>query len=239
MSDQSDLDKPLTMDRLKTAKMNKTHRSLPPVEPARPGVNAPEMNKRHRPLPPVKPARPGVNAPEKNKCFLSPLVKATPGHCPQACPLLNAVSTASAKALAGSTYYVLINGCFLEGHVLRRAHQETLEGRMCHQPDMKTTSGSQWMTEYKEHFGFPQLVHAPRLPKKPVHHVATNLRDNPEARFADKHRRTEYQSAYGRKGEETGAPGGNPRGMWRTCKLHTHGGGGNRTLNPGGVRQTC
>ncbi|KAK3506062.1 hypothetical protein QTP70_021174 [Hemibagrus guttatus] len=83
------------------------------------------MNKRHRPLSPVKPARPGVNAPEKNKCFLSPLVKTTPGHCPQACPLLNAVSTASAKALAG--------------HVLRRAHQETLEGTKFHQPDMKTT----------------------------------------------------------------------------------------------------
>ncbi|KAK3520586.1 hypothetical protein QTP70_027503 [Hemibagrus guttatus] len=40
-------------------------------------------------------------------------------------------------------------------------------------------------------------------------------------------------------GEETGVPGGNPRGTGRTCKLHTHGGGGNRTPNPGGVRQTC
>ncbi|KAK3536097.1 hypothetical protein QTP70_028684, partial [Hemibagrus guttatus] len=38
-------------------------------------------------------------------------------------------------------------------------------------------------------------------------------------------------------GEETGAPGGNPQGTGRTCKLHTHGGGGNRTPNPGGVRQ--
>ncbi|KAK3560822.1 hypothetical protein QTP86_019514, partial [Hemibagrus guttatus] len=36
-------------------------------------------------------------------------------------------------------------------------------------------------------------------------------------------------------GEETGV---NPRGTGRTCKLHTHGGGGNRTPNPGGVRQT-
>ncbi|KAK3568870.1 hypothetical protein QTP86_018950, partial [Hemibagrus guttatus] len=35
-------------------------------------------------------------------------------------------------------------------------------------------------------------------------------------------------------GEETGVPGGNPRGTGRTCKLHTHGGGGNRTPNPGG-----
>ncbi|KAK3534354.1 hypothetical protein QTP86_014277, partial [Hemibagrus guttatus] len=34
-------------------------------------------------------------------------------------------------------------------------------------------------------------------------------------------------------GEETGVPGGNPRGTGRTCKLHTHGGGGNRTPNPG------
>ncbi|KAK3526730.1 hypothetical protein QTP70_032124, partial [Hemibagrus guttatus] len=34
-------------------------------------------------------------------------------------------------------------------------------------------------------------------------------------------------------GEETGAPGGNPRGTGRTCKLHTHGGGGDRTPNPG------
>ncbi|KAK3511888.1 hypothetical protein QTP70_027487, partial [Hemibagrus guttatus] len=40
-------------------------------------------------------------------------------------------------------------------------------------------------------------------------------------------------------GEETGVPGGNPRGTGRTCKLHTHGRGGNRTPNPGGVRQTC
>ncbi|KAK3575133.1 hypothetical protein QTP86_020963, partial [Hemibagrus guttatus] len=31
-------------------------------------------------------------------------------------------------------------------------------------------------------------------------------------------------------GEETGV---NPRGTGRTCKLHTHGGGGNRTPNPG------
>ncbi|KAK3530320.1 hypothetical protein QTP86_023958 [Hemibagrus guttatus] len=30
-------------------------------------------------------------------------------------------------------------------------------------------------------------------------------------------------------GEETGVPGGNPRGTGRTCKLHTHGGGGNQT----------
>ncbi|KAK3544016.1 hypothetical protein QTP70_034018, partial [Hemibagrus guttatus] len=34
-------------------------------------------------------------------------------------------------------------------------------------------------------------------------------------------------------GEETGVPGGNPRGTGRTCKLHTHGGGRNRTPNPG------
>ncbi|KAK3553680.1 hypothetical protein QTP70_006888 [Hemibagrus guttatus] len=34
-------------------------------------------------------------------------------------------------------------------------------------------------------------------------------------------------------GEETGVPGGNPRGTGRTCKLHTHGGGGNQTPNPG------
>ncbi|KAK3534374.1 hypothetical protein QTP86_014445, partial [Hemibagrus guttatus] len=34
-------------------------------------------------------------------------------------------------------------------------------------------------------------------------------------------------------GEETGAPGGNPRSTRRTCKLHTHGRGGNRTPNPG------
>ncbi|KAK3567977.1 hypothetical protein QTP86_027386 [Hemibagrus guttatus] len=40
-------------------------------------------------------------------------------------------------------------------------------------------------------------------------------------------------------GEETGVPRGNPRGTGRTCKLHTHGGGGNQTRNPGGVRQTC
>ncbi|KAK3514741.1 hypothetical protein QTP70_029691 [Hemibagrus guttatus] len=33
-------------------------------------------------------------------------------------------------------------------------------------------------------------------------------------------------------GEETGVPGGNPRGTGRTCKLHTHGGGGNRTPKP-------
>ncbi|KAK3526462.1 hypothetical protein QTP70_027725, partial [Hemibagrus guttatus] len=33
--------------------------------------------------------------------------------------------------------------------------------------------------------------------------------------------------------EETRVPGGNPRGTGRTCKLHTHGGGGNRTPNPG------
>ncbi|KAK3536891.1 hypothetical protein QTP86_027097 [Hemibagrus guttatus] len=35
-------------------------------------------------------------------------------------------------------------------------------------------------------------------------------------------------------GEETGVPGGNPRGTGRTCKLHTHSGGGNRNPNPGG-----
>ncbi|KAK3525306.1 hypothetical protein QTP86_025322 [Hemibagrus guttatus] len=34
-------------------------------------------------------------------------------------------------------------------------------------------------------------------------------------------------------GEETGVPGENPRGTGRTCKLHTHGGGGNRTPNLG------
>ncbi|KAK3506859.1 hypothetical protein QTP70_029532, partial [Hemibagrus guttatus] len=34
-------------------------------------------------------------------------------------------------------------------------------------------------------------------------------------------------------GEETGVPGGNPQGTGRTCKLHTHGGGGNQTPNPG------
>ncbi|KAK3563426.1 hypothetical protein QTP86_028163, partial [Hemibagrus guttatus] len=38
-------------------------------------------------------------------------------------------------------------------------------------------------------------------------------------------------------GEETGVPGENPRGTGRTCKLHTHGGGGNRTPNPGGVAE--
>ncbi|KAK3568206.1 hypothetical protein QTP86_000223 [Hemibagrus guttatus] len=32
-------------------------------------------------------------------------------------------------------------------------------------------------------------------------------------------------------GEETGVPRGSPRGMGKTCKLHTHGGGGNRTPN--------
>ncbi|KAK3570929.1 hypothetical protein QTP86_030721, partial [Hemibagrus guttatus] len=36
-------------------------------------------------------------------------------------------------------------------------------------------------------------------------------------------------------GEGTGVPGGNPRGTGRTCNLHTHGGGGNQTPNPGGV----
>ncbi|KAK3508268.1 hypothetical protein QTP70_018018 [Hemibagrus guttatus] len=35
-------------------------------------------------------------------------------------------------------------------------------------------------------------------------------------------------------GEETGVSGGNPQGMRRTCKFHTHGGGRNRTPNPGG-----
>ncbi|KAK3551371.1 hypothetical protein QTP70_016656, partial [Hemibagrus guttatus] len=35
-------------------------------------------------------------------------------------------------------------------------------------------------------------------------------------------------------GEVTGVPGENPRGTGRTCKLHTHGGGRNRTPNPGG-----
>ncbi|KAK3507499.1 hypothetical protein QTP70_027436, partial [Hemibagrus guttatus] len=39
-------------------------------------------------------------------------------------------------------------------------------------------------------------------------------------------------------GEEDGVPGGNPRGTGRTCKLHTHGGGGNQTPNPG-VYQSC
>ncbi|KAK3519313.1 hypothetical protein QTP70_024511, partial [Hemibagrus guttatus] len=34
-------------------------------------------------------------------------------------------------------------------------------------------------------------------------------------------------------GEETGVPGGNPRGTGRTCKFLTHGGGGNRPTNPG------
>ncbi|KAK3508340.1 hypothetical protein QTP70_022085, partial [Hemibagrus guttatus] len=38
-------------------------------------------------------------------------------------------------------------------------------------------------------------------------------------------------------GEETGAPEGNPRGTGRTCKLHTHSGGGNRTPNPGGINE--
>ncbi|KAK3526521.1 hypothetical protein QTP70_030682 [Hemibagrus guttatus] len=37
-------------------------------------------------------------------------------------------------------------------------------------------------------------------------------------------------------GEETGVTGGNPRGTGRTCKLHTHSGGGNRTPNPGGMK---
>ncbi|KAK3572463.1 hypothetical protein QTP86_033199, partial [Hemibagrus guttatus] len=35
------------------------------------------------------------------------------------------------------------------------------------------------------------------------------------------------------------APGGNPRGTGRTCKLHTHGSGRNQTPNPGDVRQMC
>ncbi|KAK3521939.1 hypothetical protein QTP70_020053, partial [Hemibagrus guttatus] len=39
-------------------------------------------------------------------------------------------------------------------------------------------------------------------------------------------------------GEETGVPGGNPRGTGRTCKLHTHGRGRNQTpnLGVGGVK---
>ncbi|KAK3572532.1 hypothetical protein QTP86_034320, partial [Hemibagrus guttatus] len=35
-------------------------------------------------------------------------------------------------------------------------------------------------------------------------------------------------------GEKTEVPGENPQGTGRTCKLHTHGRGGNRTPNPGG-----
>ncbi|KAK3516791.1 hypothetical protein QTP70_023668 [Hemibagrus guttatus] len=38
-------------------------------------------------------------------------------------------------------------------------------------------------------------------------------------------------------GEETGVPGGNPRGTGRTCKLHTHGRGRNQTPNPGATRK--
>ncbi|KAK3564055.1 hypothetical protein QTP86_007533 [Hemibagrus guttatus] len=37
--------------------------------------------------------------------------------------------------------------------------------------------------------------------------------------------------------EETRVPGGNPRGTGRTCKLHTHGGGGNQTPNPGDLEK--
>ncbi|KAK3557332.1 hypothetical protein QTP70_026587 [Hemibagrus guttatus] len=40
------------------------------------------------------------------------------------------------------------------------------------------------------------------------------------------------------RGEETGVPGENPRGMGRTCKLHTWR-RRESNPNPGGVRQMC
>ncbi|KAK3515441.1 hypothetical protein QTP70_021423 [Hemibagrus guttatus] len=36
------------------------------------------------------------------------------------------------------------------------------------------------------------------------------------------------------RGKKPGVHGGIPRGTGRTCKLQTHGGGGNQTPNPGG-----
>ncbi|KAK3524936.1 hypothetical protein QTP86_011491 [Hemibagrus guttatus] len=61
----------------------------------------------------------------------------------------------------------------------------------------------------------------------PTHRIHTHY-----GQFGDANQPTTHVFGFG---EETGVPGETER----TCKLHTHGRGGNRTPNPGGVRQKC
>ncbi|KAK3536892.1 hypothetical protein QTP86_027096 [Hemibagrus guttatus] len=70
----------------------------------------------------------------------------------------------------------------------------------------------------------------------PTHRRAHTLSFTHYRQFRDANQPTMHVFGLG---EEAGVPGGNPQGTGRTCKLHTRGGGGNRTPNPGGVRQTC
>ncbi|TSK28053.1 hypothetical protein Baya_2240 [Bagarius yarrelli] len=86
-----------------------------------------------------------------------------------------------------------------KGHVFQTACQKTRNKQMAPQPIMNTPCRSQWMTEYKENFGFLQTVHSPPASKKGMPPLPINLLDHPEARFADKYRRTQYQTAYGCK----------------------------------------
>ncbi|KAK3555928.1 hypothetical protein QTP86_029764, partial [Hemibagrus guttatus] len=73
------------------------------------------------------------------------------------------------------------------------------------------------------------------LDRVPTHHRAHTHTRGYYGQFRDANQPTMH--VFG-PGEETGVPGGNPQGTGRTCKLHTHGRGGNRTPNPGDVRQT-
>ncbi|KAK3532646.1 hypothetical protein QTP86_027469, partial [Hemibagrus guttatus] len=104
-------------------------------------------------------------------------------------------------------------------------------------PPLSLTNCHFCKTLHKDDVGFVQCE--PYVAKLPTHrrahtlsftHTITHYRQGRDANQPTMH-------VFG-LGEETEAPGGNPRGTGRTCKLHTLGGGGNRAPNPGVVHSS-
>ncbi|XP_060792603.1 uncharacterized protein LOC132895789 [Neoarius graeffei] len=118
-----------------------------------------------------------------NQSLFPPLVKPTTHHHPQAAGLQD---SHSGSTKAGP------------GRVLRPARQETLERIKADQPDMSTPScyvESRWLTEYAEKY----CHRLPHPPKETARVFPSTFETTPTSLFADKYRRTEYETAYGSK----------------------------------------
>ncbi|KAG7320897.1 hypothetical protein KOW79_015312 [Hemibagrus wyckioides] len=145
-----------------------------------------------RPAPPKKPAPPKASfrklqrpphprteyqtvfGPKKNQSSRGSLMLPPIHQSPQRHPLQKSPSVAS-------------------GRVPKPAPRKTEQFILPHGPDVEASCGSQWVTEYMESFGFPQLPR-PAPPKKPA---------PPKASFRKlqrpPHPRTEYQTVFGPK----------------------------------------
>ncbi|XP_053484026.1 uncharacterized protein LOC128609539 isoform X1 [Ictalurus furcatus] len=155
-----------------------------------------------------------------DQCLPTPLVKATTCHCPQASSLQDAPSTASTKALPGKRMTLIEqlkvqknnnsgNAQVEHIHKLRAptpptvprrgrrllpAQQESLESIAAHQPDINTSCGTRWVTEYVENFGLSQPVRVP--PVKTANWKASIFYSTHNHHSADKCHHTEYQALY-------------------------------------------